>query len=209
MGSSCNIRTRINPHSPPEPLCRGIGIAKIRCQRQAQRQQARHPVGFGSSGNGHCGGGHGGALSSHAARHLDADHVVACGSSYRVTLDRDLGDSSIGAVAVVAIRAIRPVLRLAWVFSSLTVEVSGTEIRWYFGPGLWDYRVALSDIEGVRIVRNTWLNGFGIRMRPGWRLYNVSGLDAVELHLKTGDIRCIGTDDPQGLAGALKSSGLA
>jgi hypothetical protein len=98
---------------------------------------------------------------------------------------------------------------LAWIFSSLTVEVSGTEIRWYFGPGLWDYRVALSDIEGVRIVRNTWLNGFGIRMRPGWRLYNVSGLDAVEPRLKTGDIRCIGTDDPQGLAAALRSSGAA
>jgi hypothetical protein len=61
--------------------------------------------------------------------------------------------------------------------------VSGTEICWYFGPGLWHYRVALSDIEGVRIVRNTWLNGFGIRVRPGWRLYNVSGLDAVELRL--------------------------
>ncbi|MGH6796691.1 MAG: hypothetical protein ACREDD_01345 [Methylocella sp.] len=98
---------------------------------------------------------------------------------------------------------------LAWLFSSLTVKVSGTEIRWYFRPRLWDYRVALSDIEDVRIVRNTWLNGFGIRMRPGWRLYNVSGLDAVELHLKTGDIRCIGTDDPRGLAAALKSSGPA
>jgi hypothetical protein len=98
---------------------------------------------------------------------------------------------------------------LAWLFASLTVEVSGSEIRWYFGPGLWDYRVALSNIEGVRIARNTWLNGFGIRMRPGWRLYNVSGLDAVELRLKTGDIRRIGTDDPQGLAAALKSSGPA
>jgi hypothetical protein len=98
---------------------------------------------------------------------------------------------------------------LAWLFSSLTVEVSGTEIRWYFGPGLWDYRVPLPDIEGVRIVRNTWLNGFGIRMSPGRRLYNVSGFDAVELRLKTGDIRRIGTDDPQGLAAALKSSGPA
>ncbi|MGH8783445.1 hypothetical protein [Paraburkholderia sp.] len=88
---------------------------------------------------------------------------------------------------------------LAWLFSSLTVEVSGTGIRWYFGPGLWDYRVALSDIEGVRIVRNTWLNGFGIRMGTGRRLYNVSGLDAVELRLKTGDIGGIGTDDPHGL----------
>jgi hypothetical protein len=98
---------------------------------------------------------------------------------------------------------------LAWLFSSLTVEVSGTEIRWYFGPGLWDYRIALSDIEGVRIVRNTWLNGFGIRMGPGRRLYNVSGLDAVELRLKTGDIRRIGTDDPHGLTAALRASGRA
>jgi hypothetical protein len=34
----------------------------------------------------------------------------------------------------------------------------------------------------------------------------VSGLDAVELHLRSSDIRRIGTDDPQGLAGALKAS---
>jgi hypothetical protein len=93
----------------------------------------------------------------------------------------------------------------AWLFSSLIVDVSGNEVRWYFWPRLWDYRLALADIEDVRIVRNTWLNGFGIRMRPGWRLYNVSGLDAVELQLKNGDIRRIGTDDPQGLAAALKS----
>jgi len=53
------------------------------------------------------------------------------------------------------------------------------------------------------------VNGFGIRMRPGFRLYNVSGLDAVELRLRSHDIRRIGTDDPQGLAGALKSAGSA
>jgi len=54
-------------------------------------------------------------------------------------------------------------------------------------------------------VRNAWWNGFGIRMRRGFRLYNVSGLDAVELRLKSGDIRRIGTDDAQGLAAALKA----
>ena len=37
-------------------------------------------------------------------------------------------------------------------------------------------------------------------------LYNVSGLDAVELKLGPNDIRRIGTDDPQGLAEALRSS---
>jgi hypothetical protein len=34
----------------------------------------------------------------------------------------------------------------------------------------------------------------------------VSGLDAVELQLKSGDIRRIGTDDPDGLAAALKAA---
>jgi hypothetical protein len=92
---------------------------------------------------------------------------------------------------------------LAGLFSSLTVEVEDHELRWYFGPGAWSYRLTPDQIESVRVVRNSWLNGFGIRIRPGFRLYNVSGLDAVELKLKSGEIRRIGTDDPSGLAAAL------
>lgn len=83
--------------------------------------------------------------------------------------------------------------------------MNDNEVRWHFGPGLWTYRIPRADIDSARPVRNSWLNGFGIRMRPGFRLYNVSGLDAVELRLKTGDIRRIGTDDPNGLATALTS----
>jgi len=90
------------------------------------------------------------------------------------------------------------------IFNSLTVEVSDEELRWHFGPGLWSYRLAVDEIETVSVVRNKWWNGFGIRMAPSFRLYNVSGLDAVELYLKSGDTRRIGTDDPQGLAAALK-----
>ena len=98
-------------------------------------------------------------------------------------------------------------IAVALVFSSLTVEVNGKELRWYFGPGFWTYRLPLDEIETVAAVRNHWWNGFGIRMRPGFRLYNVSGLDAVELRLRSGDVRRIGTDDPQGLAAALNSRG--
>jgi hypothetical protein len=93
----------------------------------------------------------------------------------------------------------------AVVFSSLTVEVTDNELRWYFGPGLWTYRLPLGAIQDVAIVRNQWWNGFGIRARPGFRLYNVSGLDAVELRLGADDVRRIGTDDPQGLVDALTS----
>jgi hypothetical protein len=63
----------------------------------------------------------------------------------------------------------------------------------------------VDEIKTIAVVRNQWWNGFGIRMRPDFRLYNVSGLDAVELRLNSGDVRCIGTDDPHGLYGALNS----
>jgi hypothetical protein len=93
---------------------------------------------------------------------------------------------------------------VAILFSSLTVEVRDNELRWYFGPGLWTYRLPLDEIENVAAVRNRWWYGFGIRKGPGFWLYNVSGLDAVELHLRSNEIRRIGTDDPQGLAAALR-----
>jgi hypothetical protein len=97
-------------------------------------------------------------------------------------------------------------IAVAIVFRSLTVEITGDELRWHFGPGLWSHSLALDEIDSVAIVRNHWWNGFGIRVAPGFRLYNVSGLDAVELHLKSGEIRRTGTDDPQGLAAAIEQS---
>jgi hypothetical protein len=104
------------------------------------------------------------------------------------------------AIAVVAVIAV-----IAFFFSSLTISVDPSEVSWYFGPGLWRYRVARDTIDSVSIVRNSPLNGFGIRMRPGWRLYNVYGLDAVEMRLRSGGIIRLGTDDPKGLEAALKS----
>jgi hypothetical protein len=97
-------------------------------------------------------------------------------------------------------------LAVAIVFSSLTVEVGDNELRWHFGPGLWTYRLALDQIKEVTVVKNHWWNGFGIRIGPNFRLYNVSGLDAVELRLKSDEVRRIGTDDPQGLAQGLANA---
>jgi hypothetical protein len=93
----------------------------------------------------------------------------------------------------------------AVLFSSLTVEVADNELRWHFGPGLLNYHLALDEISDVAIVRNQWWNGWGIRMAPGFRLYNVSGLDAVELRLHSNDVRRIGTDDPAGLVRVLRA----
>jgi hypothetical protein len=97
-------------------------------------------------------------------------------------------------------------IAVAVIFNSLTVEIEARELHWYFGPGWWTYRLALEEIDSAAVVRNHWWNGFGIRTARGFTLYNVSGLDAVELKLKSGDVKRIGTDDPTGLADALKSA---
>jgi hypothetical protein len=49
-------------------------------------------------------------------------------------------------------------------------------------------------------VKNQWWWGWGIRLIPGGWLYNVSGLDAVELKMKNGRVYRIGTDEPRKLA---------
>jgi hypothetical protein len=71
-------------------------------------------------------------------------------------------------------------------FSSLTIEIDADALRWSFGLGVWKKRIALKDIASATPVRNRWWYGFGIHRTPrGW-LYNVAGLDAVEICLRSG-----------------------
>jgi hypothetical protein len=103
------------------------------------------------------------------------------------------------ALAVLAIPAL--VLLL---FHSLTVEITDETLRVYFGAGLASFDFALRDVESVAAVRNPWYYGWGIRITPyGW-LYNVSGLDAVELRLHSGKRVRIGTDEPRKLVEAIE-----
>ena len=82
-------------------------------------------------------------------------------------------------------------------FGALTVEVDDTTIRLRFGVGLIRKTFSLADVASCRPVRNPGWWGWGIRLIPGGWLYNVSGLDAVELVLKNGKTFRIGTDEPQ------------
>ena len=90
-------------------------------------------------------------------------------------------------------------------FHSLTVSVDANEVVARFGIGLICLRYITSDIESVEQVRNPWYYGWGIKKYPGGWLYNVSGLDAVELVLKDGRKRRIGTDEPETLVNAIEA----
>jgi transcriptional regulator with XRE-family HTH domain len=93
---------------------------------------------------------------------------------------------------------------LAVLFFSLSIKVNKQEISWYFGPKFWRRSVKLSEVKECYVVRNSVLNGFGIRaLGEGW-LYNVSGLLAVEVRLKGGSVVRLGSDEPNYLKQAIE-----
>jgi energy-coupling factor transporter transmembrane protein EcfT len=95
-------------------------------------------------------------------------------------------------------------LIIAFLFPSLTVEVGDGRVRCWFGSGLIGRTFDLTEITGVKAVRNRWYYGWGIRYTPyGW-LFNISGLDAVELTLRSGKHFRIGTDEPDKLVLAIR-----
>ena len=92
---------------------------------------------------------------------------------------------------------------VALVFSRLTVTVGGGQIVTAFGWGWPKRTIEVLDVTSIQDVRNKWYYGWGIRKVPrGW-MYNVWGLDAVELELSSGKTFRIGTDEPRDLMAAL------
>ncbi len=91
----------------------------------------------------------------------------------------------------------------AVVFSSLEIEVADGTLRWRFGPGLIRKQVPLSEIESIETTRTKFWEGWGVHYTSrGW-LYNVSGYQAVLVHMKSGKQFMLGTDEPDRLASAL------
>lgn len=100
-----------------------------------------------------------------------------------------------------------PGLVLGWVFimmSSLTVSIDQEFVRVRFGGGMWRKKISLEKITACCLVKNNWITGVGIRyVGKGCWLYNIAGLDAVELTFKNGKKTRIGTDEPEKLAEAV------
>lgn len=107
---------------------------------------------------------------------------------------------TIGRVALVAFVVVMAAVLL--VFRRLTVEIAA-EITVFFGWGWPRRRVDPATVTAQRIVRNRWWYGWGIRWIPHGTLWNLFGLDAVELQLADGRVLRIGTDDPEGLVVAV------
>jgi hypothetical protein len=114
----------------------------------------------------------------------------------------------IGSYLVFGLMCLVTVLA-ASLFGTLTTSIDGEAVVVRFGPiGLIHERFALADIATARAVRNSPVHGWGIRNIRHGRLWNVWGLDAVELQLRNGTRFRIGTDEPQALLSALRAHGI-
>ncbi len=91
-------------------------------------------------------------------------------------------------------------------FYKLTVQIKDGLVEFWFGPGLIRKKIPLDEIVSCRPVRNNWWHGWGIHRFGGGVLYNVSGLDAVEIELMSGKKLRIGTDQPEKLAEVINNT---
>ncbi len=100
------------------------------------------------------------------------------------------------------------ILFVIYWFSKMTVSVDSDYLKVHFWFRLFTKKFFLEDIESIKLVRNKWYHGWGIRFLylPDFvTLYSVFWLDAVEIELTSWKKYRIGTDDAQGLEKVLKS----
>ena len=112
-----------------------------------------------------------------------------------------LGNAPRALLGVVTVLAV-----CLFLFPTLTVVVQRDRVRCFFGVGLIRREIPVADISRVTVVRNPWSFGWGLRLIPGGWLWNVSGLDAVELRLRDGKLFRIGSDEPQALCDAVANA---
>jgi hypothetical protein len=119
-----------------------------------------------------------------------------------ITLPEAFEGSTIGGWALVATLVAIAVITV-W-FSKLTVTIVDSELSAAFGPGRPHKTIDLSDVVSTALVRNSWIQGWGVRKISGGWMYNVWGLDAVEFTLKSGTITRIGTNDANNLLATVR-----
>ena len=112
-------------------------------------------------------------------------------------------DESSTLLTVVVVAFMVGLLALVLHFSRLKVTVADGRVVAAFGSGRPHRVIELKEVTAVSRVRNQWWHGWGLRKTPeGW-MYNVWGLDAVELELLSGNVFRIGTDEAEKLFAVL------
>lgn len=92
------------------------------------------------------------------------------------------------------------------IFYKLTIIVDRTHVSFKLGIGLVRKTYKIEDLKSCKAVTNSIFNGIGIRMLSNGWLYNVSGLEAIELQFvnKKSIVR-IGTNNSDEISHLIQS----
>jgi hypothetical protein len=93
-------------------------------------------------------------------------------------------------------------------FTTLTTSIDENYIRVTFGYGIFQKKISLQEIASIKTVKNRWYYGWGIKVWfwPYMWIYSISGLDAVEITMKNGNVYRVGTDEPMKLESAISAT---
>ena len=90
---------------------------------------------------------------------------------------------------------------------NLSITVDEENFHFQMWPGLLEKTISLSEIENCEAVQNKRRYGFGIRRIKWAWLYNVSGLQAVELTITGAEQKLrVGTFEPEKVCEAVVKS---
>lgn len=103
----------------------------------------------------------------------------------------------VGILILLAITSLLCIL----IFYKLTISIDSDNLSFKLGVGLVSKKYLIADIKSCKPVKNNPFYGIGIRLIPeGW-LYNVTGLEAIELSFKNRNSKIrIGTNQPEEIA---------
>ena len=121
----------------------------------------------------------------------------------------------IGAAITLTIGALNPADWISFVitvlllltiagFYKLRIKIDNENLCASLGVGIIRKKVPVAEIATCEPIRIRWWYGWGIHFTPYGLLYNISGWDAVAITLRDGRHFSLGTDDPHGLAVAIR-----
>lgn len=91
-------------------------------------------------------------------------------------------------------------------FYSLTVEISEEKLKFWFGIGIIQKTIALSEIQSTKEVKNPWYYFWGVKSVPGGWFYAIAPGTAVEIELRDGRLIQLGTNQPKILNQAIETA---
>ncbi len=92
-------------------------------------------------------------------------------------------------------------------FYRLKIKIDETGINLLYGIGLIHININPDSVEHIKVVKTSWLAGFGIRITLKGMLYNIQSRDAVEMmYIQGGKTKTvtIGCPNPEKLKAVLQ-----